>query len=256
MSESLRDQLLKAGFSQSKKDNPPKSSKSTQTRSAQSKSTNSKSNNSKTTKESVPARKPTGTSRVFKAGSASKADQRQRYRSTQSVRSDGQAASGTRKKAKKAPAIKPRSGSWSTRSPVGAAGDNQPTIQAHEPGSSDTTQNPTITGKEAIEKLIEENTLKSCEGDQTYRFTLQNRIREITTNEQTRQKLSESELGIATMNSGLHIVPASIVREIRELNAQWDAFLAHDDSAKTGSDTPAEDASDYDDFPIPDDLIW
>lgn len=256
MSESLRDQLLKAGFSQSKKDNPPKSSKSTQSKSTQSKSTQSKSANT-TAKESGQARKSTGTSRVFKAGSASKAEQRQRYRGTQSVRSDGQAASGTRKKAKKAPAIKPRSGTWSTRSAAGAkAVDNKPAKQTDESGSSDKTQSPTIQGKDAIEKLITENTLRSCEGDQTYRFTLQNRIREITTNEQTRQKLSEAELGIAAMNSGLHIVPASVVRKIRELNAQWDAFLAQDDSAKAGSGTPADDASGYDDFPIPDDLIW
>jgi uncharacterized protein YaiL (DUF2058 family) len=81
-----------------------------------------------------------------------------------------------------------------------------------------------------------------------YRFTLQNRIRELHVVEAIRTQLVDGSLTITRLNGTTRLVPSEIVMKIQALNPNW-AIVS---STSKTSDT--EDG--YDDFPVPDDIIW
>lgn len=100
--------------------------------------------------------------------------------------------------------------------------------------------------KAEMQALIESTALKDFKGNEIYRFTLQNKIRELSVSEVVRKQLANGELAITRLNGATRLVPATTVIDIRAINPQWLVFLA----------TDVEDSSDDDEFPIPDDLIW
>ena len=213
MSDSLRDQLLKAGFSQPKAKAKPKSNtrKRSQARPQ---------SQPKTKAASTPSDAPVQTEP--KAG----------YTHVPNV-------PAKKKKAKKAPAVKARAGSWSTRDHTATA-QNQ---RSEDPAAAEKRR----AMKAEIQTLIESSALKDYKGEEIYRFTLQNKIRELLVTEKVRKQLATGEYAITRLNGATRIVPASTAIDIRTINPQWLVFLT----------TDVEDSSDEDDdFPIPDDLIW
>jgi len=101
--------------------------------------------------------------------------------------------------------------------------------------------------KADVQALIEASALKDYKGEEIYRFTLQNKIRELLVSEDVRKQLASGELAITRLNGATRVVPSATVIAIRKINPQWLVFLASD----------VEDSSDDDDeFPIPDDLVW
>lgn len=102
--------------------------------------------------------------------------------------------------------------------------------------------------KAQIKTLIESNAIADFKGDTVYRFTLQNRIREIHVSTEIRQKLIDNELNITRLNGSTFIVPLTTAEQIRSLNPGW-AIVQPRNSTTDVSEG-------YDDFPIPDDLIW
>lgn len=144
-----------------------------------------------------------------------------------------------KKKSKKAPAVKPRAGSWSTR-----AHSTTPVASKNtDPAAAERRRKM----KSAIQALIEANALKQFKGEEIYRFTLQNKIRELLVTDAVRKQLVNAELAITRLNGATQIIPAAVATEIRAINPQWVIFMTND-----------ADSSDDDDeeFPIPDDLIW
>jgi len=213
MSDSLRDQLLNAGFAETAK--PPKAKKK---RSAKHKP-----------RAGVNAGKP-------KAGvSADKPVQIEPKAGYTHV----PATPPKKKKSKKAPAVKPRAGSWSTR----AHSTTPVTSKNTDPAAAERRRKM----KSAIQALIEANALKQFKGEEIYRFTLQNKIRELLVTEAVRKQLVNAELAITRLNGATQVIPAAVATEIRAINPQWVIFMTND-----------ADSSDDDDeeFPIPDDLIW
>ncbi|MFT5897181.1 MAG: hypothetical protein ACI8VW_004066 [bacterium] len=128
---------------------------------------------------------------------------------------------------------------------------NKPTAQ--EPQKSpkaiaDTAAAERKAIKDKIKTLIEEVQVKEFAGEVVYRFILQNRIRELHVAEAIRTQLVEGSLTITRLNGTTRLVPSAVVIEIQALNPNW-AIVS---STSVTSDT--EDG--YDDFPVPDDIIW
>lgn len=102
--------------------------------------------------------------------------------------------------------------------------------------------------KDQIKTLIEEVQIKEFAGETVYRFTLQNRIRELHVAETIRTQLVEGSLTITRLNGTTRLVPSDAVAKIQALNPDW-AIVS---STSTSSDI--EDG--YDEFPVPDDIVW
>jgi len=102
--------------------------------------------------------------------------------------------------------------------------------------------------KNKIKTLIEEVEIKEFAGEVVYRFTLQNRIRELHVVEAIRTQLVEGSLTITRLNGTTRLVPTEAVTKIKELNPSW-AIVS-----STSESSDAEDG--YDDFPVPDDIVW
>ncbi|MFK7993712.1 MAG: DUF2058 family protein [Granulosicoccus sp.] len=212
MSDSLRDQLLKAGFAEPKNKPKPKSK----------------------SRKKAPGKQPfkgqTSTSPAS-SGAPVQTEPKAGHTHVPSLPSK-------KKKSKKAPAVKPRAGSWSTRS----HGTSTETQRKENPEAAEKRR----AMKAQIQTLIESSALTDFKGEEVYRFTLQNKIRELLVTEAVRKQLANAELAITRLNGTTRIVPAASAIEIRKINPQWLVFLT----------TDVDDTSEDDEFPIPDDLIW
>lgn len=220
MSDSLRDQLLKAGFSPKNKPEKP----ARKQRNKKPKNQSTQDTKSMSIEEAQAAAR-----QANKA--ASKAMARQRYQSAPKAQAQKQ-------KTRKAPAVKPRAGGWGARSAVSQ--NTAPPVEQVDP--------KTLEGKTEIHALIQASALKSFVGDETYRFTLQSRIHEVHVSEPIRQQLVDGTLAITRQEQSTHIIPADTAQDIRRINPHWLLSLSSDDG-----DQPS---ADDDDFPVPDDLIW
>lgn len=102
--------------------------------------------------------------------------------------------------------------------------------------------------KAKIKALIESSETKDFAGEVVYRFTLQNRIRELHVKEDIRKQLVDGSLTITRLNGSTRLVPVAVVEQIRELNPEWAAVSKQSDSS--------EDNEGYEDFVVPDDIVW
>ena len=146
-----------------------------------------------------------------------------------------------KKKKQKAPAIKRRSGSWSTREDVAATEDKR------SAGGTSAQAQQRRQMKAEIQRLIDSTALKQYKGEEIYRFTLQNKIRELLVSEPIRKQLVAGELAITRLNGATRIIPAATAISVRAVNPNWVIFISSDVSSSNDGD---------DEFPIPDDLVW
>jgi len=103
--------------------------------------------------------------------------------------------------------------------------------------------------KANIKNLIESEEIKEFKGEEVYRFTLQNRIRELHVSAEIRQQLITGTLCVTRLNGTTRVVPEHLIDKITALNPDW-AIVKHDKDAPDASDDG------YEDFPIPDDITW
>ncbi|MFK8075846.1 MAG: DUF2058 domain-containing protein [Granulosicoccus sp.] len=102
--------------------------------------------------------------------------------------------------------------------------------------------------KAKIKTLIESTESKEFAGDVVYRFTLQNRIRELHVKEDIRKQLVDGSLTITRLNGSTRLVPNTVADQIREINPQWAVVTTQSDSS--------DDNEGYEDFAVPDDIVW
>jgi len=102
--------------------------------------------------------------------------------------------------------------------------------------------------KAQIKALIEADAIKEFAGEIVYRYTLQNRIRELHVADPIRQQLVAGTLVITRLNGDTYVVPDDTATQIRILNPGWAIVKPNEAS----SDTPEG----YEDFSVPDDLVW
>ena len=275
MSDSLRDQLLKAGFDEPKtKPKPARKPSGNSNRRPGKKHTSagaaagaSQSNTSRTNSKNTNkanANQPGQAQAAHTAGQSAVAKSNAPIAGYTHVKP----LPAKKKKKQKAPAIKPRASSWGTKDhtstghnekpPTDQAGDqatdqprdqprDQPGDQVRDPAKNEARAQEHKERKEKIEKLIKSTALKNYKGEEIYRFTIKNKIRELLVSEPVRKQLANSEMAITRLNGALFIVPTEAAISIREINPQWVVFIASD-----ASDSAADD----EDFPVPDDLVW
>ncbi|MFK7892620.1 MAG: DUF2058 family protein [Granulosicoccus sp.] len=240
MSDSLRDQLLKAGFSQSAKSDTTRKDKAGKKRPSRKKVRTKREESAEASAKKTPSQ------RVYRPEDSVEKERlkKTRYRSVAPTGSKSPT-----KKAKKAPSVKARAGSWSSRSTVV---DAQPaSIQQHgelKPGASENE----LPDEASLEALIRGEALSLDKADQLYRFSMKNRITEIHVTNTIRDGLLKAELGIARLHDKLFVLPAKVVEDIKQTQPELAVFLACD----TQQSAKESDDSGYDDFPVPDDLHW
>ena len=222
MSDSLKDQLLKAGFAEP----------APQTRTKPARKHKPKAHNKAKAQTAVTAKNSTTTTTQASAAPASNQPKAGHTHVTQPV--------AKKKKKQKAPAIKRRAGSWSTREDVAA--EDKRSAGAASPEAQKRRQM-----KAEIQSLIDSTALKQYKGEEIYRFTLQNKIRELLVSEPIRKQLVAGELAITRLNGATRIIPAATAINVRAVNPNWVIFISTDVSGSNDGD---------DEFPIPDDLVW
>jgi uncharacterized protein YaiL (DUF2058 family) len=141
---------------------------------------------------------------------------------------------------------KQRQGVQSNRQQTKKHTTREPQLSPQALADAAAAERKTVKGK--IKTLIEEVQIKEFAGEAVYRFTLQNRIRELHVAEAIRTQLIDGTLTITRLNGTTRLVPSEIITQIQALNPNW-AIVS---STSTSSDT--EDG--YDDFPVPDDIVW
>lgn len=100
-----------------------------------------------------------------------------------------------------------------------------------------------------IKQLIEQNRLPQSDGDEPYNFVDGNKIRRIAVNAAARERLGRGDLVIVRQDGGYDLVPASIASRIRERDERAVVPVT------VAPETAALDDA-YQQFSVPDDLIW
>ena len=120
--------------------------------------------------------------------------------------------------------------------------------KAQEQAAVDAAAEERKATKAKIKTLIESTESKEFAGDVVYRFTLQNRIRELHVKEDIRKQLVDGSLTITRLNGSTRLVPNTVAEQIREINPQWAVVTTQSDSS--------DDNEGYEDFAVPDDIVW
>lgn len=131
--------------------------------------------------------------------------------------------------------------------PTSGQRDQRP-AKAQEQSATDAAAAERKAIKAKIKTLIESTETKDFAGDVVYRFTLQNRIRELHVKEDIRKQLVDGSLTITRLNGSTRLVPVAVVDQIRELNPEWAVV-----TMQSGS---SDDNEGYEDFAVPDDIVW
>jgi uncharacterized protein len=100
-----------------------------------------------------------------------------------------------------------------------------------------------------IRQLIEVNRLPKTDCEQFYNFVDGNKIRRIAADAPMRERLRRGEIAIVRYDAGYEWVPAATAARIRERDER--AVIADGVAAETAH---GDDA--YQDFAVPDDLMW
>jgi hypothetical protein len=101
-----------------------------------------------------------------------------------------------------------------------------------------------------IRQLIETSRLSMSNGETLYNFTDNNKIKRLYLQKDTVEQLSNGTLAIVKQAGEYQIVPARIAQEVESFNKNL--VVVHHSS---GKNSPV-DEDPYDQFKIPDDLMW
>lgn len=104
-----------------------------------------------------------------------------------------------------------------------------------------------------IVQLIDMNKQLIKDGNQVFKFTDDNKIKQLYVNEQQSDHLKEGKLAVVSFNNGYELVPVPVADKIAERDERVILYRA-DKVETTESDNDPEDW--YADYQIPDDLTW
>jgi uncharacterized protein YaiL (DUF2058 family) len=96
--------------------------------------------------------------------------------------------------------------------------------------------------------------LQDIEGEQVFRFTYDNKVKEMAVDERTREALTKGKLGICVLGEGFYLLADETVRRISAIDETVVAYL-YELGADESSDELDEDDP-YAAYQIPDDLMW
>jgi uncharacterized protein YaiL (DUF2058 family) len=103
-----------------------------------------------------------------------------------------------------------------------------------------------------VAQLIEANKLPQDEDGIPYRFTDDNKVKDIYVSEAVRKKIISGRLAIVRAKTGYEVVASEVAEKIRQVESTTVVVLFEntEEQQETSEDDP------YKDFEIPDDLIW
>lgn len=99
-----------------------------------------------------------------------------------------------------------------------------------------------------VRQIVETNRVEREDGDQPYRFTRGNRIKEVWLSRAQHRRLADGELALVALGDGYGLVSKTTAERIREIDPE--AVLVLNTANPESGDDP------YADFPVPDDLMW
>jgi len=103
-----------------------------------------------------------------------------------------------------------------------------------------------------IAQLIETNKLPQDEDGIPYRFTDDNKVKDIYVSEAVRKKIISGRLAIVRAQQGYEVVASEVAEKIRQVEASIVVVLF--ESTQEATENSEDDP--YKDYQIPDDLIW
>jgi len=103
----------------------------------------------------------------------------------------------------------------------------------------------------ALRQLIESNRLRGYEGELTYHFADEKKVKSLQVNKQTRQKLVNGEICIVSFNNAYVLLSREAAEKVEQRDAALLIPLAEAEESMS-----EEDRDYYAKFAVPDDLIW
>ena len=100
-----------------------------------------------------------------------------------------------------------------------------------------------------IRQLIEINQISTDEGEVAYSFTDGSKIKKIYVTDKIQLQLSKGQVAIARFGDGYALVPNGVADKIKQRDEAV-IIVINDTVVVTDEDDP------YDDFQVPDDLMW
>lgn len=101
-----------------------------------------------------------------------------------------------------------------------------------------------------IRQIVQSNRLPKEEGEFSFNFVVEGKVKKILVNKDTRARISAGKLAIVEVDDQYELIPSSQVERLLQRSAKCVVF--YNDPER--NETPVED--DYADHKIPDDLIW
>ena len=98
--------------------------------------------------------------------------------------------------------------------------------------------------------LVEDSDIDQYDDSSAYHFTDDNRVKKLFVPPALRTQIAEGRIAIVKIGKRYELVPADVAGKIRERDSSFVIVLNEPKSAEEKGNDP------YDDYPIPDDLVW
>ena len=106
-----------------------------------------------------------------------------------------------------------------------------------------------------VRQMIKQHGLKDIEGELSFNFTYQSKIKDITVDERARDALVAGKLGICVLEDDFYILADETVGRIKTIDESFIAYL-YDRNAEEAASQELDEDDPYAAYQIPDDLMW
>lgn len=100
-----------------------------------------------------------------------------------------------------------------------------------------------------VRQLIETHRLARGQGEQTYQFVQDKKIKKVYVDATQHRQLSNGQIALVALGEGYELVPTAVAEKIRQRD-EAAILVLNERKADADQDDP------YADYPIPDDLMW
>lgn len=105
-----------------------------------------------------------------------------------------------------------------------------------------------------VRQMIKQHGLQDIEGEDVFKFSYENKVKEITVDGRTRQALVNGKLGVCVLGEDFYLLADETVRRISTIDDSFIAYLYELDADETSEELEEDDP--YAAYQIPDDLMW
>ncbi len=105
-----------------------------------------------------------------------------------------------------------------------------------------------------VKQMIKQHGLVDIAGEQSFRFTYDNKVKEIVVDERARDALLAGKLGVCVLDDDFYLLADETVRRISAIDDSVVAYLYELKEDETSQELEEDDP--YAAYQIPDDLMW